>query len=73
LAEVSVVRVDHIDMPNKPIGGRLKADTVRQALIRDSFQPRAKKVPGRPKGKIEFEDGHLHCIGHSFTSSRANQ
>lgn len=62
-------------IPNKPHGfvfhgpegGRLKADTVRRALIRDVLKPLAKKFP-TPNGEIGFASGRLHSFRHFFCS-----
>lgn len=55
-----------------PNGGRLKADTVRRALVRDVITPLAEKFPS-PEGEIGFKDGRLHSFRHFFTSVCANQ
>ncbi|CAN5277383.1 hypothetical protein BH11PLA2_BH11PLA2_30930 [soil metagenome] len=55
-----------------PRGGRLKADTVRNILIRDVLKPLAKKFP-TPEGENGFADGRLHSFRHFFCSLCANR
>jgi integrase len=55
-----------------PLGGRLKADTVRRALIRDVLAPLAEKFP-TPAGEVGFWDGRLHSFRHFFASLSANE
>jgi integrase len=55
-----------------PLGGRLKADTVRRALIRDVLKPLAEKFP-TVEGDVGFKDGRLHSFRHFFASLCANQ
>ncbi len=54
-----------------PRGGRLKADTIRNILIRDVLKPLAKKFP-TPAGEIGFAHGRLHSFRHFFCSLCAN-
>ena len=48
-------------------GGRLHADKVRNALIRDVLTPLAEKFP-TPEGEVGFADGRLHSFRHFFCS-----
>jgi len=48
-------------------GGRLKADKVRNALIRDVLTPLAEKFP-TPEGENGFAHGRLHSFRHFFCS-----
>lgn len=50
-----------------PLGGRLKADTVRNILVREVLKPLAKKFP-TPPDEIGFKDGRLHSFRHFFCS-----
>ncbi len=54
-----------------PLGGRLKADTVRNILIRDVLKPLANQFP-TPGGEFGFKDGRLHSFRHFFCSLCAN-
>ncbi len=54
-----------------PRGGRLKADTVRRALVRDVLAPLAARFPS-PDGGKGFRDGRLHSFRHYFCSTCAN-
>jgi len=62
-------------IPRKPDGyvfhgsacGRLHADKVRNALIRDVLTPLAEKFP-TPEGEVGFADGRLHSFRHFFCS-----
>lgn len=49
------------------MGGRLKADTVRNIFIRDVLTPLAPSFP-YPDGEIGFSDGRLHSFRHFFCS-----
>jgi len=53
-----------------PLGGRLKADTVRRVLIRDVLKKLKEKFP-TPEGEIGFEHGRLHSFRHYFCSQCA--
>lgn len=55
-----------------PLGGKIKADTVRRILIRDVLQPLAPRFPSRP-GEPGFIDGRLHSFRHYFCSNCANR
>ena len=55
-----------------PLGGRLKADTVRNILIRDVLTPLAERFP-TPPGDIGFANGRLHSFRHFFCSLCANK
>jgi integrase len=54
-----------------PLGGRLKADTVRQVLIRDVLTVLQEHYPAAP-GQVGFADGRLHSFRHYFCSTCAN-
>ena len=54
-----------------PLGGILKADTVRNVLIREVLTPLAETFPGIP-GEKGFTDGRLHSFRHYFCSMSAN-
>jgi integrase len=54
-----------------PRGGRLKPDTVRNALIREVIEPLASKFPS-PADEKGFKDGRLHSFRHYFVSTCAN-
>jgi integrase len=54
-----------------PRGGRLKPDTVRQALVREVLTPLAAAFPA-PPGQAGFADGRLHWFRHFFCSACAN-
>jgi integrase len=53
-----------------PLGGRLKADTVRRILIRDVLEKLKERFPTAP-GAIGFEHGRLHSFRHYFRSVAA--
>lgn len=53
-----------------PLGGRLKADTVRRILIREVLQKLKARFP-TPDGQIGFEHGRLHSFRHYFCSVAA--
>jgi integrase len=50
-----------------PLGGRLKADVVRRALIRDVLEKLKERFPTRT-GEIGFINGRLHSFRHFFCS-----
>ncbi len=50
-----------------PRGARLKADTIRNILVRDVLAPLAPSFP-TPKGETGFADGRLHSFRHFFCS-----
>jgi integrase len=50
-----------------PRGGKLKADTVRQVLIREVINPLSGQFP-TAQGEIGFEHGRLHGFRHFFVS-----
>lgn len=50
-----------------PRVGTLKADTVRNILVRDVLRPLSEKFP-TPSSKIGFIDGRLHSFRHYFVS-----
>ncbi len=54
-----------------PEGGRLKADTVRRALVRDVLAPLAEEFP-TPEGEAGFAHGRLHSFRHFFCSMCAS-
>ncbi len=54
-----------------PKGGRLKPDTVRQALIRDVLTPLSERFPTPPE-QVGFADGRLHSFRHYFCSTCAD-
>ena len=54
-----------------PLSGRLKADTVRNILVREVLKPLAKQFP-TPPDEIGFKDGRLHSFRHFFCSLCAN-
>lgn len=55
-----------------PLGGKIKADTVRRILIRDVLTPLSSRFPvqGDQPG---FIDGRLHSFRHYFCSNCANR
>lgn len=48
-----------------PLGGRLKADAVRRALIRDVLKPHSEEFPTL-EGEKEFNDRRLHSFWHFY-------
>jgi integrase len=54
-----------------PWGGRIKADTVRNVLVRDVLTPLAPRFP-TPHGEVAFLNGRLHSCRHYFCSVCAN-
>jgi ABC-type dipeptide/oligopeptide/nickel transport system ATPase subunit len=54
-----------------PNGGRLKADTARNVLIKKVLTPLAARFPA-PVGAKGFLDGRLHSFRHFFCSECAN-
>jgi integrase len=54
-----------------PLGGKIKADTVRRILIRDVLTPLAPQFLSQP-GESGFIDGRLHSFRHYFCSNCAN-
>jgi integrase len=54
-----------------PLGGRLKPDTVRNALVRDVIAAIAPRFP-TPAAGTGFEHGRLHSFRHYFCSQCAN-
>jgi integrase len=55
-----------------PRGGRLKADTVRNFLVRHVIKKLAKRLPKPFPGEKSCEDGRLHSFRHDFCSVCAN-
>ncbi len=55
-----------------PRGGRLKADTVRNAFVREVIKPLTKRFPKQFENEKAFEDGRLHSFRHYFCSVCAN-
>jgi integrase len=55
-----------------PLGGKIKADTVRRILVRDVLTPLAGQFPSEP-GEPGFVDGRLHSFRHYFCSNCANR
>jgi len=55
-----------------PLGGRLKADTVRNILIRDILKPLECRFP-TAESEIGFANGRLHSFRHFFCSLCASQ
>ncbi len=53
-----------------PLGGGLKADTVRRILVRDVLNKLKDRFP-KAEGDIGFEDGRLHSFRHYFCSVAA--
>ena len=53
-----------------PLGGRVKADTVRRILIRDVLDKLKERFP-TATGTIGFERGRLHSFRHYFCSVAA--
>jgi integrase len=53
-----------------PLGGRLKADVVRRALIREVLEKLKDRFPTRT-GEIGFINGRLHSFRHFFCSTCA--
>jgi integrase len=54
-----------------PLGGRIKADTIRRILIRDVLTPLEERFPS-DHDEIGFKDGRLHSFRHYFCSVCAN-
>ena len=54
-----------------PLGGKVKPDKLRRALIRDVLQPLADKFPVSV-GNSDFADGRLHSFRHYFCSACVN-
>jgi integrase len=54
-----------------PLGGKLKADTVRTILIRDVIEQLKAKFPSAP-GERGFEHGRVHSFRHYFCSVAVN-
>jgi len=50
-----------------PQGGRLKPDTVRNALVREVITPLKGRFP-TPSGEIGLTPGRLHSLRHYFVS-----
>jgi integrase len=50
-----------------PLGGVLKADTVRNILIRSVIKPLSDSFP-TPDGEVGFKHGRLHSFRHFFVS-----
>ena len=55
-----------------PLGGKIKADTVRNILIREVLTPLAPKFP-TAENETGFADGRLHSFRHYFCSACANE
>lgn len=55
-----------------PRRGRLRADTVRNALVREVITPLAKRFPKQFENERSFENGRLHSFRHYFCSACAN-
>ncbi len=55
-----------------PRGGRLKADTVRNVLVREVITPLTKRFPKQFENDRSFKDGRLHSFRHYFCSACAN-
>ncbi len=53
------------------LGGRLKADTVRNSLVRDVLDPISKDA--QAISSAGFRSGRLHSFRHYFCSACANQ
>jgi integrase len=54
-----------------PLGGKVKADTIRRFLIRNVLTPLSEGFPTEPD-EIGFSDGRLHSFRHYFCSVCAN-
>lgn len=54
-----------------PLGGRIKADKVRRALINQVLDPLKSRFP-TAQGETGFEHGRLHSFRHFFCSQCAN-
>ncbi len=67
----SLARVDQYIF-HGPRGGRLKADTVRNVLVREVITPLTKRFPKQFENERSFEDGRLHSFRHYFCSVCAN-
>ncbi|QDV55415.1 tyrosine-type recombinase/integrase [Rosistilla oblonga] len=67
----SLPRVDQYIF-HGPRGGRLKADTVRNVLVREVITPLTKRFPKQFESERSFEDGRLHSFRHYFCSVCAN-
>jgi integrase len=59
------------DVFRGPRGGRLKPDTVRQALVRSVLAPLVGQFPSDPR-ETGFANGRLHSFRHYFCSTCAN-
>lgn len=55
-----------------PLGGKVKPDVVRRALIREVLEPLSDRFPSE-SGEPGFKDGRLHSFRHYFCSMCANQ
>ena len=55
-----------------PRSGRLKADTVRNVLVREVIRPLTKRFPQQFENERSFENGRLHSFRHYFCSVCAN-
>ena len=55
-----------------PLGGKLKPDTVRNALIREVLKPLSKQFPAAAE-EVGFADGRLHSFRHYLCSTCANR
>ncbi|MEW4529428.1 site-specific integrase [Maioricimonas sp. JC845] len=54
-----------------PLGGRVKADTLRRILVRDVLTPLEGRFPSS-RDEVGFKDGRLHSFRHYFCSTCAN-
>jgi integrase len=54
-----------------PLGGKLKPDVVRRALIQEVLEPLKSRFPTK-EGERGFEHGRLHSFRHYFCSLSAN-
>lgn len=55
-----------------PLGGKLKPDTLRNALVREVLTPLKDRFPAAA-GEVGFADGRLHGFRHYFCSTCANR
>src|SRR5262249_19888413 len=66
----NLIRSDDGVVFHGPLGGRLKADTVRRILVRDVLEKLKDRFP-TAEGDIGFEHGRLHSFRHYFCSVAA--
>jgi integrase len=74
LLELLVKQERHTDgfVFHGPLGGKVKPDVVRRALVREILEPLSDRFPAE-SGQPGFIDGRLHSFRHYFCSMCANQ